>query len=104
MSEVKTNFDGMRAGIAAVINGWEGIDVQIKTAAQEADAIFDNWSGPTAEAWHTLEKEWERIMGIANDRLKDLDETLKKILDDQVQKEGDREQKAQQLEFKKSYA
>ncbi|MEU8526646.1 hypothetical protein AB0C77_13800 [Streptomyces sp. NPDC048629] len=99
---VSQNFDGMRAGIAAVDNAFEAVDVVIdRTIGVAGKMMESDWKGTAADSWKELEEEWERVIRLANERLKDLSKTLKDILNDQVAKEGDRAQKAAQIEFTK---
>ncbi|MFE7952070.1 WXG100 family type VII secretion target [Streptomyces sp. NPDC057426] len=102
MSEpIAQNFEGMRAGISAVINCWEGVEAILKKADTDAETMLASWEGSSAVAFRNLFEEWKRVMYLANERLKDLDEVLKDVLDEQVAKEGDRAQLMKQLEFNK---
>ncbi|MFD3998603.1 WXG100 family type VII secretion target [Streptomyces sp. NPDC058548] len=101
---IKQNFEGMRAGISAVDNAHVAIDAVIERTTQLAGQLIEqDWKGEAAESWKFIEEEWEEKMRLANERLKDLSQTLKDILEDQVQKEGDRAQKAAQVTFNQQF-
>lgn len=100
---ISQNFEGMRAGIGAVINAWEGNESILKKAAFDADRMLESWEGSSATAFRNLMQEWEKVMYLANERLKDLDAALKEILNEQVLKEGDRAQRMKQIEFNKQF-
>ncbi|MFI1975817.1 MULTISPECIES: WXG100 family type VII secretion target [Streptomyces] len=98
---IAQNFEGMRAGIGAVINCWEGVETILAKATADANTMLASWEGSSASAFRNLMAEWLRVMYLANERLKDLDEVLKDVLNEQVAKEGDRAQRMKQLEFNK---
>ncbi|MGW3687192.1 WXG100 family type VII secretion target [Streptomyces sp. NPDC005125] len=103
MSEVKQNFDGMRAGIAAIDNAWQAIEVQINSSLQTSEDLLQGWKGDAADVWREIKDDWEREIKKANERLKDLEQTLKDILNDAVEKENSRKEKVAQVKFNKQF-
>ena len=101
---IKQNFEGMRLGISAVDNAHEAIDTVIARTTEIAGKLIEeDWKGNAAEAWEFVEEEWERAMRLANERLKDLSQALKDILEDQIEKEGTRADKAAQVTFNEKF-
>lgn len=103
VSEIKQDFDGMRAGIAAIDNAWVGIDNSIANTISTSNQMLAGWQGSAADVWAEIRDDWEVAIRRANERLKVLEGTLKKILDDQIQKEDDRAQKTKQGDFNKQW-
>ncbi|MFE5301624.1 hypothetical protein [Streptomyces sp. NPDC056632] len=99
MAEIKQDFVGMRAGIAAIDNAWVGIDTSIANTISTSNQMLAGWQGTAADVWAEIRDDWEVAIRRANERLKVLEGTLKKILDDQMQKEDDRAQKTKQADF-----